>query len=139
MLLAGFHPKSQLVTKTTPVEKPRFLLIDPHNHLSEPYGGGWDEKPLLELLDLLDEAGVITYVYLDGSWSEKNLNAQVAHTRLRVWMRIEFMLTDMLHDIASSVMDSPNQEETEIVEAKLTDDEKHFSLFLGGQVHAEGM
>lgn len=49
------------------------------------------------------------------------------------------MLTDMLHDIASSVMDSPNQEETEIVEAKLTDDEKHFSLFLGGQVHAEGM
>lgn len=71
MLLAGFHPKSQLVTKTTPVEKPRFLLIDPHNHLSEPYGGGWDEKPLLELLDLLDEAGVITYVYLDGSWSEK--------------------------------------------------------------------
>jgi hypothetical protein len=71
--------------------------------------------------------------------AKKNLNAQVAHTRLRVWMRIEFMLTDMLHDIASSVMDSPNQEETEIVEAKLTDDEKHFSLFLGGQVHAEGM
>ena len=37
---------------------------------AEPFGGGWDQKPLSELLDLLDEAGVTHYVDLDGGWGE---------------------------------------------------------------------
>lgn len=56
MLLTDYRPKSQLVTKTSKVEKPRFPVIDAHNHLGEPFGGGWDKKPLSELLDLLDFA-----------------------------------------------------------------------------------
>ena len=58
MLLENFRPQSKLVTKTTLVDKPKFPVIDAHNHLAEPFGGGWDKKPLNELLDLLDEAGV---------------------------------------------------------------------------------
>ena len=77
MLLADFRPKSQLVTKTTLVEKPRVPVIDAHNHLAEPFGGGWDKKPLAELLDSLDEAGVVTYVDLDGGWGEEILNTHL--------------------------------------------------------------
>jgi len=74
MLLTEFRPKSQLVTKSTQVEKPQFPVIDAHNHLGDPFGGGWDKKPLSELLDLLDEAGVTHYLDLDGGWGEEILN-----------------------------------------------------------------
>ena len=73
MQLTDFRPQSKLVTKTTLVDKPRFQVIDAHNHLAEPFGGGWDKKPLTELLDLLDEAGVTHYVDLDGGWGEDML------------------------------------------------------------------
>ena len=32
--------------------------------------GGWYKRPTAELLDLLDEVGVETYVILDGGWGE---------------------------------------------------------------------
>ena len=77
MHLADFRPQPQLVTKSTQVEKPRFPVIDAHNHLGEPFGGGWDKKPLSELLDILDGAGVTHYVDLDGGWGEDVLNAHL--------------------------------------------------------------
>jgi predicted TIM-barrel fold metal-dependent hydrolase len=77
MLLADFQPQSKLVNKTTPVEKPRFPVFDAHNHLAEPFGGGWDKKSLPALLDVLDEAGVLTYVDLDGGWGEDILNTHL--------------------------------------------------------------
>ena len=73
MLLENYCPKSALQTKTTQVTKPRFPVIDAHNHLSGTFGGGWDQRPVQELLDLLDEAGVQTYVDLDGGWGEEIL------------------------------------------------------------------
>jgi predicted TIM-barrel fold metal-dependent hydrolase len=79
MELEKFRPQSKLVTKTTLVDKPRFPVIDAHNHLGEPFGGGWDKKPLPELLDLLDEAGISHYVDLDGGWGEEILNAHLEH------------------------------------------------------------
>jgi hypothetical protein len=42
----NFRPQSKLVTKTTLVNKPKFPVIDAHDHLGEPFGGGWDKKPL---------------------------------------------------------------------------------------------
>jgi predicted TIM-barrel fold metal-dependent hydrolase len=74
MLLADYQPRSVLVTKTTPILKPRFPVIDAHNHLAEPFGGGWDKRPVRQLLDNLDEAEVRVYVDLDGGWGENVLH-----------------------------------------------------------------
>ena len=79
MKLKDFKPQPKLVTKSTRVDKPKFPVIDAHNHLGEPFGGGWDQKPLNELLDLLDEAGVTHYVDLDGGWGEDILYAHLKH------------------------------------------------------------
>jgi predicted TIM-barrel fold metal-dependent hydrolase len=79
MLLENFRPQSKLVTKSTLVNKPRFPAIDAHNHLGEPFGGGWDKRPLNELLDLLDEASITHYVDLDGGWGEDILYAHLKH------------------------------------------------------------
>lgn len=72
MKLSEFKPKSQLVTKVTVVEKPRFPVIDAHNHLGI-LGLTWHEKPVPALVDAMDEAGVMTYVDLDGGWGEEVL------------------------------------------------------------------
>lgn len=73
MLLTDYRPRSVLVTKATPVTRPRFPVIDAHNHLAEPFGGGWDKRPVAALLDVLDEAQVRLYVDLDGGWGEEIL------------------------------------------------------------------
>lgn len=77
MRLEDFRPRSALVTRVTPIDRPRFPVIDAHNHLAEPFGSGWDQKPVSELLDVLDQAGVMTYVDLDGGWGEEILNAHL--------------------------------------------------------------
>jgi hypothetical protein len=79
MLLRDFRPQSKLVTRTTFAEKPRFPAIDAHNHLGADFGGGWDQKPLSQLLDLLDKAGIVKYIDLDGGWGEDLLNAHLDH------------------------------------------------------------
>ena len=79
MELADFRPQSKLVTRVTRVEKPRFPACDAHNHLGEAFGGGWDQKPLSQLLDLLDQAGIRRYVDLDGGWGEPLLHAHLDH------------------------------------------------------------
>ena len=79
MDLASFKPQSKLVTKETAVTIPRFPVIDAHNHLGEPFGGGWDKRPLSELLARLDEAHVDTYVDLDGGWGEDILQQHLDH------------------------------------------------------------
>ncbi len=84
MKLEEFTPQSKLVTKTTPIERPRFPAIDAHNHLGEDFGGGWDKRPVSELLDLLDEAGIVRYVDLDGGWGEARLNSHLDHFKERL-------------------------------------------------------
>ena len=70
MLLENYRPKSMLVTQQTTVLAPRYPVIDAHNHLGGDFGGGWENRPLNELLDLLDELHVQEYVDLDGGWGE---------------------------------------------------------------------
>lgn len=72
--LDDFRPRPALVRQETIVTNPRFPVIDAHNHLAEPFGGGWDKKPLPELIDLLDQARVRVYIDLDGGWGEDVLN-----------------------------------------------------------------
>ena len=68
--LRDWAPRSMLVTKTTLVEKPRFPVIDIHNHL----GGGKQTltpERVQRYLTEMDEAGVKTVVNLDGGWGER--------------------------------------------------------------------
>ncbi len=79
MLLKDFKPQSKLVTRRTLVDRPKFPVVDAHNHLADPFGGGWDHEPISRLLDQLDEAGVTQYVDLDGGWGEDILEKHLDH------------------------------------------------------------
>ena len=46
MELKDFRPQAKLVTRRTMVDRPRFPVIDAHNHLAEPFGGSWGKRPL---------------------------------------------------------------------------------------------
>ncbi len=72
--LSDFAPVPKLVVRERLVSTPRFPVIDAHNHLAAPFGGGWDQRPINELLDTMDEAGVRAYVDLDGGWGEDILH-----------------------------------------------------------------
>jgi predicted TIM-barrel fold metal-dependent hydrolase len=73
MQLTDYRPRPALTTKITAVMKPRFPVIDAHNHLGESFGGGWSDRPVTELLAALDQADVRVYVDLDGGWGEEIL------------------------------------------------------------------
>jgi predicted TIM-barrel fold metal-dependent hydrolase len=77
MDLSNFRPRPTLVTQSTDIQRPRFPLVDAHNHLKEGFGN-WIQRPLSELLDLFDQANVHTYVDLDGCWGE-----DLFHSHLR--------------------------------------------------------
>jgi predicted TIM-barrel fold metal-dependent hydrolase len=95
MNLPDFRPRPQLVTKQTTITRPRFPVIDAHNHLGE-FGGGWDKKPLAQLLDVLDRAEVRHFIDLDGGWGEEILDnhlelfAQRAPDRIRVFGGVDW-------------------------------------------------
>lgn len=73
MLINEFHPKSMLVTKETQISRPKFPVIEAHNHLGMPIRAAYDKLPAEELLSKLDEVDVRLYVDLDGGWGEKLL------------------------------------------------------------------
>lgn len=75
--LVDYKPKPKLVHTETRVLTPRFPAIDAHNHLGVQFGGGWDQRPLPELLDVLDQTRVRMLVDLDGGWGEDLLNAHL--------------------------------------------------------------
>jgi predicted TIM-barrel fold metal-dependent hydrolase len=77
MLLNEYVPHSRLVVKKTEVLKPRFPVFDAHNHLGEDFGGDWINRPVQDLIDALDEAGVYKFVDLDGGWGESILQTHL--------------------------------------------------------------
>lgn len=79
LALQDFKPVPKLVTRVTPISKPRFPVIDAHNHLSLEGFGGWDKRPVSQLLDILDEADVRVYIDLDGGWGEDILETHLDH------------------------------------------------------------
>jgi len=80
--LREYRPQARLVTKTTEVAKPRFPVIDAHNHVGGLFGGRWAKQPVEKLLDVLDEAGVMAYVDLDGGWGEEILEQHLDHFKM---------------------------------------------------------
>lgn len=77
MRLREFRPQSMLRVPTHQVERPRYPVVDVHNHLGSVFGGPWLERPVGELLAVLDEAGVATVVDLDGTWGDR-LRTEIA-------------------------------------------------------------
>jgi predicted TIM-barrel fold metal-dependent hydrolase len=68
--LKDWQPRSMLVTKSHVIEKPKFPVIDIHNHLGT--GKKFLTPQRVEAyLKELDEAGVVTVVDLDGMWDEQ--------------------------------------------------------------------
>jgi predicted TIM-barrel fold metal-dependent hydrolase len=78
MYLKDYRPRSMLVTPQTQIERPRFPVIDAHNHLG-PGFGGWLEKPVHQLLEAMDRCDIRAYVDLDGGWGENILQAHLEH------------------------------------------------------------
>jgi predicted TIM-barrel fold metal-dependent hydrolase len=52
-------------------------VIDAHNHLGEQFGAGWINKPVSELVEVLDQARVRCFIDLDGGWGEDILDAHL--------------------------------------------------------------
>ncbi len=76
MLLSSFVPRSMLETSITKVDQPRFPVIDAHNHLGPSYGD-WLARPVVDLLSILDQANIHTYIDLDGGRGEDILCAHL--------------------------------------------------------------
>ena len=68
--LVDFRPRPQLTVPRTTIASPRFPVIEAHSHLHGEFGARWDERPLSELLDVLDAAGVQRLIDLDGMFGE---------------------------------------------------------------------
>jgi hypothetical protein len=79
LLLTGYRPRPALVTPDRTPLRPRFPALDAHNNLGAAFGDGWDRRPLAELLDRMDEAGIEAAVDLDGGWGEEILNRHLDH------------------------------------------------------------
>ena len=93
--LSDYRPDKRLRVPEHRVEKPRFGVIDAHNHLGPEFSQGWGERPVAELLAALDEAGVETIVDLDGgqgeTLSEHIARYQAPHpTRIVVMAQLAF-------------------------------------------------
>jgi predicted TIM-barrel fold metal-dependent hydrolase len=62
--LSQFRPRSMLRVSEHPVGKPRYPVIDMHNHSQ--WGGSWQVTDIPGLVHEMDEAGVLAMVDLDG-------------------------------------------------------------------------
>ncbi len=102
MRLEDFHPRSQLVTRVTSITRPRYPVIDAHNHLDEDFGGNWIARPLDEMHAAMDEAGVTHLVDLDGGWGEevlrRHLEKLAPSSRFRVFGGVEWARWQELGD-----------------------------------------
>lgn len=87
--LFDYKPTSKLVVPHTQINQPRFPVVDAHNHLGGDFGDGWDERPVEELLAVLDRAGVEMLVDLDGGWGEDLLNKHLDHFKHKAPQRFQ--------------------------------------------------
>jgi len=77
------RPTLRVATQGAP-EAPRYPVIDAHNHLGTmtwgslgAISGDWPKRPVSELIEVMDEAGVQAIVDLDGGWGDR-LRSEIA-------------------------------------------------------------
>jgi predicted TIM-barrel fold metal-dependent hydrolase len=85
--LAEYRPRPTLRLAAHEPRRPRFPVIDAHNHLGPAFGGDWSERGPDELLATLDEAGVDTLVDLDGG-SGETLSREIERWQARAPERL---------------------------------------------------
>jgi predicted TIM-barrel fold metal-dependent hydrolase len=78
--LADFRPRSALRVPAHEVRRPRYPVVDAHNHLGAAFGGEWADRSPADLLAILDEAGVEAVVDLDGGQGDA-LSAEIERWR----------------------------------------------------------
>jgi predicted TIM-barrel fold metal-dependent hydrolase len=69
--LTDFRPRPMLRVPAHQVRRPKYPVIDAHNHLGPAFGGDWSVRPPSELIAALDECGVETIVDLDGGQGDE--------------------------------------------------------------------
>ncbi|MRR32350.1 amidohydrolase, partial [bacterium] len=95
MELKQFKPKAQLVVPKTIISRPKFPVVDAHNHLGFFGGNAIETMTIRQLCDQLDEAGVSHYVDLDGGWGEDILQRHLdylspRHERFQVFGGVDW-------------------------------------------------
>ncbi|HXT70406.1 MAG TPA: amidohydrolase family protein [Vicinamibacterales bacterium] len=74
--------------------RPRYPVIDCHNHLDTDFGGGWIDRPLNQMHEAMDAAGVTHLIDLDGGWGEavlrRHLEKLAGSSRFRVFGGIDW-------------------------------------------------
>jgi predicted TIM-barrel fold metal-dependent hydrolase len=70
LALEDYRPRQALRVPAHRVERPRFPVIDAHNHLGVPFGGDWSGRTARELEAAMDASGVERLVDLDGGWGD---------------------------------------------------------------------
>jgi len=111
MLLRQYRPRCAAKLRCTSVARPRFPVIDAHNHLGcllpgVPTSGGWHLRPVRELLEVMDEAGVSMIVDLDGQWDdalERELDrySRAYPERFAVFAGVDYDLMGQRRDFGS--------------------------------------
>lgn len=51
----------------------------PRHRCLQPFGGGWDKRPISQLIDILDQVQVQAFVDFDGGWDEDILYRHLRH------------------------------------------------------------
>jgi predicted TIM-barrel fold metal-dependent hydrolase len=74
--LTDFRPRPMLRVPAHQVPRPKYPVVDAHNHLGPAFGGDWSARPPSELIATLDECGVETIVDLDGGQGDE-LTAEI--------------------------------------------------------------
>ena len=90
LLLADYRPRSALVVPEHHVPRPRYPLIDAHNHLGVSFGQAEPALPAAELLARMDALDIEAIVDLDGGWGEDVLDRHMAHYRAAAPERFVF-------------------------------------------------
>jgi predicted TIM-barrel fold metal-dependent hydrolase len=70
LALEEFRPRQELRVPASRVDRPRFPVIDAHNHLGSAFGGGWATRSARDLAAAMDASGVEGIVDLDGGWGD---------------------------------------------------------------------
>jgi len=81
LTLREFAPEPMMRVAEQCVLTPKYEVIDIHNHLGDQFcapADAWTQRPVSELLAIMDEAGIVTIIDLDGGYGD-HLAAEIRH------------------------------------------------------------